>query len=317
MVHTARCLPQDQEGTFHVFAHVAGPEGYNPLKDDAAARQLLDTVIFFAAAYCCRIYSVAIMGNHWHGVIRFEAPRPMERAELRQRADLLYPGALMQERLDCWDEECWEHFRKRLFSLSEFMRNVQGAFAQWYNNASPRKGRFWADRYGSNQLLDELSMLFVMAYVDLNSVRSGLCDRPQDHPYSSLYLREAGLDGWLEPLETLLGGSREGALRQYKSMVYYLGNIPREGKGRISDELLHEAEKRGFAREGAFRKRIGYFSTGLAMGPREAVREVLNYRRSKGVYKRRKNPLSVQEESELCVARRERLTKPKRVTLPV
>jgi len=53
------------------------------------------------------------------------------------------------------------------------------------------------------------------------------------------------------------------------------------------------------------------------MGPREAVREVLNYRRSKGVYKRRKNPLSVQEESELCVARRERQTKPKRVALPV
>ena len=99
-------------------------------------------------------------------------------------------------------------------------------------------------------------------------------------------------------------------------MVYYLGNIPREGKGRISDELLREAEKRGFAIEGAFRKRIGYFSTGLAMGPREAVREVLNYRRSKGVYKRRKNPLSV-EEGDLCVARRERVTKPKRVTLPV
>jgi len=43
-------------------------------------------------------------------------------------------------------------FRKRLFNIFEFMRNVQSGFAKWYNDTFDRQGRFCANRFKSSIL---------------------------------------------------------------------------------------------------------------------------------------------------------------------
>ena len=67
----------------------------------------------------------------------------------------MYPSQASQIRIDCWSEKDWEHYRRRLFDVSEYMRNIQSAFARWFNFNYQRRGRFWADRFKSVYLEDK------------------------------------------------------------------------------------------------------------------------------------------------------------------
>jgi hypothetical protein len=60
------------------------------------------------------------------------------------------------------------------------MRNIQSAFARWYNQTYDRRGRFWGGRFKSVYLQDSNAVLDCMLYVDLNPVRAGLVERPED-----------------------------------------------------------------------------------------------------------------------------------------
>ena len=110
------------------------------------------------------------MGNHHHMIVEFEGERELTRKELRKRARLLYSKTV----LDGWLKHKWERFQKRIFDVSEFMRNLQAAFARFYNRTFGRRGRFWADRFKSTLLEDRKDVLDCLLYVDLNPVRAGL-----------------------------------------------------------------------------------------------------------------------------------------------
>jgi hypothetical protein len=112
----------------------------------------------------------------------------------------MYPSKASQSQIEGWSEEEWEHFRQRLFDVSELMRNIQSSFARWYNRSYDRRGRFWADRFKSVFLETEEAVLDCMLYVELNPVRAGLVERPEDWRGSSIYLRDIGKASWLMPL---------------------------------------------------------------------------------------------------------------------
>lgn len=78
-----------------------------------------------------------MMGNHYHLVLRFDAEAPVSREELARRARAMYPEQRFNLFVAGWKDEEWERYSKRLFDLSEYMRNIQAAFARWYNNGSP------------------------------------------------------------------------------------------------------------------------------------------------------------------------------------
>jgi len=254
---------------------------------------LLDIIEHFSRIYFCRVAAFSVMGNHYHLVVKFEAPQPVSREELEARARRMYPGKRFELRVGGWTNEEWEHYRRRLFDLSEYMRNIQAAFARWYNRVHDRRGRFWADRFKSVCLGDLRAVLDCMLYVELNSVRAGLVERPEEWRGSSVYLREVGKDSWLMPLGELLGGrSRRQTFKEYRERLYYRGNVPtKEGQAAISGKVLEEEVARGFERRGMYRKRLGYFVDGLAVGTEEFIREQLARMREEGRYLRRRNPI--------------------------
>ncbi|MFC1766169.1 transposase [Planctomycetota bacterium] len=94
--------------------------------------------------------------------------------------------------------------RKTLIDVSEFMRNLHSAFGRFYNKTYGRFGRFWAARFKSTLLENTQAMLDAMLYVELNAVRAGLVQCPEDWKGGSRYLREAGQDDWRMPLTALL-----------------------------------------------------------------------------------------------------------------
>jgi len=256
-------------------------------------RRLIQTIEHYSAIYFCEVAAFCVMGNHYHLVVKFDQPRQVTREELRERAGLMYPSKAAQAQIELWSDEDWEHYRHRLFDLSEYMRNIQAGFARWYNSTFERRGRLWADRFKSVYLGDERAVLDCMLYVELNPVRAGLVERPEAWKGSSLALREVGHDRWLAPLTRFLAQPNEKeALVEYRERLYYRGSVPtRERQRPISQEVLDDEIARGFAVRGLYRKRLGYFVDGLAIGTEDFIRDQLARLRKEGRYLRRKHPI--------------------------
>jgi len=293
MARLARLKFTDRDMWYHLYSRAAGHRGEYPLLKPVARRRLLETIEHFSGIYFCEVAAFSVMGNHYHLVMRFEGEREVAREDLLERARRMYPGRVAQEGIEGWSEEEWEHYRRRLFDVSEYMRNVQAAFARWYNRSFDRKGRFWGDRFKSTVLGDARAVLDCVLYVELNPVRGGLVERPEEWEGSSVFLREIEGDGWLVPLGDLVGQqSRAKALAAFRSLLYHRGAVPtREGQASISEEVLEAEAARGFKARGMFLKRLGHFVDGLAVGTEEFIREQLAVLREEGRYLRRKHPI--------------------------
>jgi len=293
MARTARWKVSGAEAWYHVHSKVAGHRGEFPLSGAVPTRRLIEIIEHYSGIYFCGVAAFSVMGNHYHLVVRFEAPRQVSRDELEARARLMYPGKGFELQTAGWTEEDWEHYRRRLFDLSEYMRNIQAAFARWYNRSYDRRGRFWADRFKSVLLGDLRAVLDCMLYVDLNAVRAGLAERPEEWRGASLHLRDVGRDSWLMPLgEVMAEKDVRRALKEYVARTYYRGSVPtQQGQVAISAEMLAEEVARGFERRGMYRKRLGFFVDGLAVGSEAFIREQLARMREEGRYRRRKNPI--------------------------
>jgi len=293
MARVARIKFSGRDTWYHLYSRIAGHRGEYPLLNGAVRRRLVDLVKHFSRIYFCQVAAFSVMGNHYHLVLRFEAEREVCREELLARARIMYPGRMAQQRIEEWSEEEWEHYRRRLFDMSELMRNIQAAFARWYNRSFERRGRFWADRFKSTVLGDLRAVLDCLLYVELNPVRGGLVVRPEEWRGSSVYLREIGKDEWLVPLEELLHVADRGrAMVEFRQRLYHRGAVPtKEGQATISQEVLEGEAARGFRARGLYRKRLGYFVDGLAVGTEGFIREQLAVMREEGRYLRRKNPI--------------------------
>ncbi len=278
---------------YHLYARLAGRKGEYPLADPLPRRQLIELIHHYASIYFCEVAAFCVMGNHYHLVLRFDAERDVDRKELRARAYTMYRGKLMRAIVDAWGKGEWERYRRRLFDVSEFMRNVQGMYARWYNRTYERQGRLWGDRFKSVLLGDERAVLDCVLYVELNPVRAGLVERPETFDGSSVFLREAGEDGWLVPIERLMHRQgRSSAMVEFRQLLYHRGAVPtREGQARIPQKVLEQETARGFQARGAYRKRVAYWVNGVVVGTEGFIRQQLAALREGGIYRRRRHPI--------------------------
>ena len=130
----------DGEGWYHVYSRTACDKGVYPLDKELCRQKFVQFLKYYSRAYFCDVAAFCVMGNHYHIVLKFEIPRKLSKEELWDRALLLYPKS--KRYLKLWNENKWERFERRLFDLSEFMRNMQSAFASWYNKTFKRHGTF-------------------------------------------------------------------------------------------------------------------------------------------------------------------------------
>ncbi len=86
-----------------------------------------------------------------------------------------------------------ETYRRRLGSLSWFMKSLKEPLARMANAEDGVTGAFWEERFKSPRILDLAGLLTCMAYVDLNPVHAGMAEGLEDSYYTSIRERLAAL----------------------------------------------------------------------------------------------------------------------------
>ncbi len=76
--------------------------------------------------------------------------------------------------------------RENEVSLGTIFKRIGSAYVYWYNGKYERSGHLFQDRFKSEVVDNDAYFLTVIRYIHRNPVKAGLCDRPEDYPYSSL-----------------------------------------------------------------------------------------------------------------------------------
>ena len=77
-------------------------------------------------------------------------------------------------------------------SISAFMHDVEGQFAQAHNRRKKRSGAFWGDRFHATMIDSGEYLWRCMRYIDLNMVRAGVVSHPSEWPWTG-YTEIAGV----------------------------------------------------------------------------------------------------------------------------
>jgi REP element-mobilizing transposase RayT len=76
-------------------------------------------------------------------------------------------------------------FGYRMHDLSEFMKGFMQRYTQWHNRTHKRKGHLWEERFKSVIVEDGVAAKTMAAYIDLNPVRAGMVEHPEQYRWSS------------------------------------------------------------------------------------------------------------------------------------
>ena len=153
-------------------------------------------VFELAEVFSIGVCAYAVMSNHCHLVLSVDQERALtwdDREVARHWMNLF--GGLPLVRSFAAGETLSEAqlaavtlkvdvYRLRLFDISWFMRwEPIARMASAEDNAT---GRFWEGRFKSQALLGEAALIAAMAYVDLDTIRAGMAQPPEESDYTAI-----------------------------------------------------------------------------------------------------------------------------------
>lgn len=184
-------------------AYLCG-EDYSSGKNFEHRRDWIESRIReLSSIFAIDVAAYAVMSNHHHIVVRIDAERAAGWGddEVLARWTRIFTGPvavrkyLKSERDDLNPSglaniaALADTYRRRLFDLSWFMRVLNETVARMANAEDGVTGRFWEGRFKSQALLDDQALLTAMAYVDLNPIRAGLAETPEQSAHTSIRRR--------------------------------------------------------------------------------------------------------------------------------
>ena len=281
MPRKPRLVVEGEAAVYHVMSRTA-LDGF--VLGDAEKDHLLHLIRHYSAIYFAEILSFCIMGNHFHLVVRMHPGEGYSDTEIRRRYSCYY-----QE--DDRREEPLPRqitmFRHKWEQLSEFVKEIKQTFSRYYNKRHNRRGFFWSDRFKSVLVEDGETLINCLAYVDLNPIRAGLVERPDDYRWSSLgYHQQTGNNGNFLSLDFGLIGAEHlvSALRlaKYRQFVYEVGEIKTDKGKSINPQIVASAAINKFTPtvSNRFLSRTRHFTDSGIIGSREFVRTLWQVLRS-------------------------------------
>lgn len=153
---------------------------------------------FLAGVFGVEVLGFAVMSNHFHVVLRSrpDAVSEWSDAEVAKRWWNLFPSRRDEDgtaadptefELNAIvnDKVKLTEVRKRLGSISWFMRCTSEVIARRANSEDECTGRFWEGRFKATVLDSDEAVAACMAYVDLNPIRAGLAETLEDSDFTS------------------------------------------------------------------------------------------------------------------------------------
>ena len=217
-----------------------------------------DKLLELANIFALDICAYAIMSNHYHVVFHIDREKAenWSQTEVIDQWHQLFSGTLFSQRFSQGEElstaqqrllnKDVEEWRLRLMNISWFMRILNETIARKANKEDNCTGRFWEGRFKSQALLDEPALAACLAYVDLNPVRAGMANTPEESDHTSIQKRLSKVQTAAQPnhpqqqenqLLIFAGNPKENMpkglpfrLTDYLELVDWTGRILRDDK---------------------------------------------------------------------------------------
>ena len=171
-------------------------------RDFSHRRDWIRTRIFeLSEVFAIDVCAYAVMSNHCHLVLSVDQERALawDDREVARRWMKLFGGLplvrsfaagemLSEAQLAAVALKIAE-YRRRLCNISWFMRCLNEPIARMVNAEDNASGRFWEGRFKSQALLDEAALIAAMAYVDLNPIRAGMAQTPEESDFTAIQQR--------------------------------------------------------------------------------------------------------------------------------
>ena len=175
------------------------------------------------------------------------------------------------------------------------MKEIKQGFSRYFNKKYNRRGTLWGERFKSLIVEDGLTLVNLLAYVDLNAVRAGIVKRPEEYRWCSLgyHIQSGNKDNLLSVdfgMKEWNVFDEKEIVRKYREFVYETGAIDK-GKGAvISKKIVEEERKKGFRlkKTEIFRYRCRYFTDAGVLGSKRFLQEVFSQMKDLVGWKRKR-----------------------------
>jgi len=212
-------VTEGEPGYFHVVSRCVRRAflcGWDKLTGQSYEhrRQWIEArILELAECFAVSVYAYAVMSNHFHVVLHVDpaAATALSDEEVARRWLTAFPGRLkhddnpeVADRLALaitGSPDRLTELRKRLGSLSWFMKALNEPIARRANQEDNCKGKFWESRFKCQALLEEHAVLSCMAYVDLNPARAAMCDTLADSDHTTIQRRLREREGLIKKIK--------------------------------------------------------------------------------------------------------------------
>ncbi|MEW8683369.1 MAG: transposase [Candidatus Thiodiazotropha endolucinida] len=172
---------------------------------------IVDRMKLLAELFAIDVCAYAVMSNHYHIILHVDPERAAGWSEqdVIVRWERLFSLPVLIQRYRSMEtissaehdavSELVSKWRHRLQDISWFMRCINEPIARQANQEDGCTGRYWEGRYKSQALLDEKALAACMAYVDLNPVRAGMAETPEQSEFTSIAERTSRLEQGRDP----------------------------------------------------------------------------------------------------------------------
>ncbi|MBW2492293.1 MAG: transposase [Deltaproteobacteria bacterium] len=294
MPRIPRMVVDDETTVYHVMSRTA-LDGF--VIGDIEKDFMLNLIKRYSALYFVEILGFCLMGNHFHILVKMFPEYKFTDEEIKKR----YVGFYGDDRI--FADGLIPALRAKLSSLSEFVREIKVGFARYYNKKHNRRGYFWGDRFKSVIVDKGETLVNCLAYIDLNPLRAGIVNRPEEYRWNSLgyHVQTNNRDNFLSTdfgLKEFNVKSKKERVTRYRRYVYEAGSVNQPVKGSakvIEDKVLEKERSRAFelSKSDRFRYRTRYFTDSGIIGTKEFVSA--KYQRFKHLFnsKHEKKPKAI------------------------
>ena len=269
MARSNRMLVQGEPAVYHVMSRTA-LEGF--VLGDAEKDYLFEVIKHLCSVYFAEVMTYCIMGNHFHLVVRMHPEQRYSDMQIKERFIRYYGNARQLA-----DGQI-PSFRAKWSSLSELVKEIKQTFTRYYNKKHNRRGFFWGGRFKSVLVENGDTLVNLLAYVDLNPVRAGIVERPDDYRWCGIgrHAQTGNRDNFLSLDFGLYDSpkSRSERFNLYREFVYEAGDVETAKGKKISQEILEGERNKKFKPTLTDRlcSRTRYFTDSSIIGSREFVK---------------------------------------------